>query len=68
MNRVRLGWIGLPLLLAACAQQGPRVPDTGAKVVGKAAPDFTLTSLAGQTVSLSEHRGKVVLLAYWAVG
>jgi cytochrome oxidase Cu insertion factor (SCO1/SenC/PrrC family) len=67
MKLFRFGTLALAVAAAGCAQ-GPRVPDTGAKVVGKAAPDFTLTSLAGQKVSLSEHRGKIVLLAYWAVG
>jgi thiol-disulfide isomerase/thioredoxin len=30
------------------------------------APDFSLTDLNGQTVSLSGYRGKVVLLNFWA--
>ena len=29
------------------------------------APDFTLTSLNGRKVSLKEHRGRLVLLAFW---
>ena len=33
---------------------------------GRPAPDFTLTDLEGQTVSLSQFRGKVVLLDFWA--
>jgi peroxiredoxin len=32
-----------------------------------AAPDFTVTDLSGGTVSLSQLRGKVVLLDFWAV-
>ena len=30
------------------------------------APDFNLPNLAGQSCTLSEHRGKKVLLATWA--
>jgi peroxiredoxin len=35
-------------------------------VQGVAAPDFTLASLDGSKVSLSEFRGKAVLLNFWA--
>lgn len=34
--------------------------------VGKQAPAFTLPDLAGGTSSLAEHRGKVVVLNFWA--
>ncbi len=34
--------------------------------VGKPIADVTLPSLAGENVSLSEFRGKIVLLAFWA--
>ena len=33
---------------------------------GRPAPDFTLADLDGQPVSLSQFRGKVVLLDFWA--
>lgn len=33
---------------------------------GKQAPDFTVTDLAGKTHTLSEYRGKNVMLIFWA--
>jgi cytochrome oxidase Cu insertion factor (SCO1/SenC/PrrC family) len=30
------------------------------------APDFELTSLSGEDVSIRQYRGKVVLLSFWA--
>jgi peroxiredoxin len=35
-------------------------------LTGKTAPDFSLTSLEGRPVSLSDHAGKVVLINFWA--
>ena len=34
--------------------------------VGEKAPDFTLQTLEGETVKLSDYRGKKVFLNYWA--
>jgi thiol-disulfide isomerase/thioredoxin len=33
---------------------------------GKPAPDFELTTLAGETVKLSDYKGKKVILNFWA--
>jgi len=33
--------------------------------VGKLAPDFTLTTLKGEQVSLSQFRGKIVMVNFW---
>ena len=33
---------------------------------GETAPDFEITTLAGEPVKLADYRGKVVLLAFWA--
>ncbi len=38
----------------------------GAKAIGGAAPDFTLKSLSGKNIKLSEMRGTVILLNFWA--
>ena len=39
-----------------------------ARQIGSAAPDFTLQDLEGNEKSLSDYRGKVVLLAFWGYG
>lgn len=48
-------------LTAGCSGEGDR-PRRNLR----AAPDFTLTSLDGETIRLSDYRGKVVLLTFWA--
>lgn len=50
------------LVIAGCSSSAPA---EGIKV-GKPAPDFQLQSLDGQAVSLSDFRGKGVLLNFWA--
>jgi len=47
----------IPVLLFGCRNN----TDTS-----KIAPDFTLKDLSGNIVSLQQHRGKVVLLDFWA--
>jgi len=34
--------------------------------VGKPVPDISLPNLEGEMVSLSSHRGKIILLSFWA--
>lgn len=34
--------------------------------IGKESPDFTLKNLDGEEVSLSDYRGKIVLINFWA--
>ena len=36
-------------------------------LLGKPVPDFSATDLDGKPISLQQHRGKVVLLDFWAV-
>jgi peroxiredoxin len=50
----------LSALLAAAAV--PAVP----AMVGKQAPDFVLRSMDGRNLRLSEYRGQVVLVNFWA--
>jgi len=53
------------LALAALLVAATAVPAaTGLK--GSAAPDFVLKSLAGQNLRLSEYRGQIVMLTFWA--
>ncbi len=48
---------------AEAARNGSLV--TG-QILGKAAPDFTLKTLDGKTLRLSDLRGKTVVLNFWA--
>jgi cytochrome c biogenesis protein CcmG/thiol:disulfide interchange protein DsbE len=58
-------WVGLFVLLGIVAiglvstQQGP----VG---IGRPVPDFTLTTFDGSSITLSELRGKVVVVNFWA--
>lgn len=49
-------------LRSARHRQNPLAAETK----GSVAPDFTLQSLEGNTVRLSDYRGKAVLLNFWA--
>jgi len=45
---------------------GPTLTPAPAAVVGAPAPDFTLTDIAGNDVTLSQLKGQVVLINFWA--
>ncbi len=48
-------------------QQGSDQPEeTVNSLEGKPAPNFTLTDLQGRKVSLSDYKGKAVLINFWA--
>ena len=58
--------IGAIVTLAFLRQQDRQQSAVGSLVVGKPAPDFTLPTLDGTQVSLSQLRGKPVLINFWA--
>jgi len=51
-------------LLTGCSSSLSVAAATGA--VGRAAPNFTLADIKGAPVHLSDYKGKVVLLNFWA--
>lgn len=81
MNVIGLLSLCLPVILSGClgaGEQSISVPTMVnispeatanlpvAPVKGARAPDFTLTDLSGDEVSLSDLRGQAVLVNFWA--
>lgn len=61
-------WVALPalLLLIGCSTEQAPQPDDGTIRIGKQAPEITATTIDGNRFQLSDHRGKVVVLEFWA--
>jgi cytochrome c biogenesis protein CcmG/thiol:disulfide interchange protein DsbE len=60
-----LVWVALLALLALLAL-GLQRAQQGPVTIGDKVPNFTLTTFDGQQISLDEHKGKVVVLNFWA--
>ena len=58
--------IGLLLFIGIGAYIYSNLPATSTVVVGSVAPDFQLEDTQGNKVRLSELRGKVVMVNFWA--
>lgn len=61
--------LALVLLVFSGCENSSSEPDTQAApagLIGAAAPDFTLVNMQGEEVSLSQLKGKVVVLNFWA--
>lgn len=56
----------LPTQAVADAQRAAPAPSDARDRTGRAAPNFSLRTLDGRNVRLSDFRGKVVLLNFWA--
>ena len=70
---VMFKWLYLPIIALAiscgglgCARSGASKSQNDPGIGRKPAADFTLTDLQGESHSLSDYRGKVVLLNFWA--
>jgi hypothetical protein len=63
-KRVMTGFLLTILLTAGIGITDPGVAT--ALEIGNPAPDFTLESTTGEKISLSQYRGKLVLLEFYA--
>jgi len=54
------------LLFTSDVRAGNPSPYAIESLSGQKAPDFTLTDIDGKSVTLASHKGKVVILVFWA--
>jgi thiol-disulfide isomerase/thioredoxin len=65
MRRAAILSAALAFLAAACTTTAAQ-PAQQSLGIGRPAPEFTLKTLAGGQVSLSDYRGRPVLINFWA--
>lgn len=58
--------LGLSAFLSSCSKTAPQEHQTKVSTERKRAPDFTLKDEGGSPLKLSDLRGKVVVLNFWA--
>ena len=59
---------GLVNVVIPFLQNIPLISGDPSQLIGQTAPDFTLNTLEGNAISLSDFRGQVVLLNFWSSG
>ncbi len=62
---MKFGWLAVLWVWVLAACQAPAFSQPSPEV-GALAPDFALQNLQGETVRLSQLRGQVVLVNFWA--
>ena len=65
MRVLAKSWSGV-LVLGLLLGGGVALHAADYPLMAQAAPDFALRAFSGDNVRLSEHRGEVVLLAFWS--
>jgi len=66
LKRLRAGSLLLALVLLTLACRIESTPGVGGEGEGARAPEFTLPDLLGNKISLADHRGRPVIIDFWA--